>query len=164
MSPALARPLLHTLHLITFLLLLGTGLLLLLPDLRAAVTGGYSLIIRATHLWGGVAFVTLPMLIVFPCGARRVFAPARQRTARAVWQGCHVALTIVISVVLALTGFALWGRRALSEPVVDGSLLAHDWLTYAAAAVVAIHLIEVGVATLVARLKSATAAAQESET
>ena len=158
MSPALARPLLHSAHVVTFLVLLVSGLLLLLPGLRAAVTGGYSLIIRETHLWVGVAFVILPALIILPCGIRQVFAPPTQRTARSIWQGLHVAVTIVVSAVLVVTGFVLWGKEFVAEPLVEGSLLAHDWLTYATAVLLGLHLVELGVAALVARLQQAATA------
>ncbi len=164
MSPALARPLLHTAHLLTFLALLGTGLLLFLPGLRALITGGYSLLIRDTHRWGGVAFVVLPALVVLPCGVRGLFASPGPRTIRLVWQGIHVAVTVVVSAAFAMTGFVLWGKGLFPERVVDGSLAIHDWLTYAVLVLVSIHLLDVGVAAVAARLQAATAVAKSSET
>ena len=156
-----ARPLLVAL---AFLALLGTGLLLFLPGLRALVTGGYSLVIRDTHRWGGVAFVVLPAFVILRCGARRIFASSNPRTPRIVWQGIHVAITVLISTVFAVTGFVLWGKRLLPEPLVDGSLTIHDWLTYAVMVLVGIHLLDVGVAAVVTRLQAATAVAKGSET
>jgi cytochrome b subunit of formate dehydrogenase len=164
MSPAFARPLLHTAHLLTFLGLLGTGLLLFLPGLRAVVTGGYSLLIRDTHRWGGVAFVVLPALIIMRCGIRYIFVSPGPRTARVVWQGIHAAVTVSISAVLAVTGFVLWGKRSLPEPLVDGSLTIHDWLTYAVMVLVGIHLLDVGVVAVVTRLQAATTVAKGSAT
>jgi cytochrome b subunit of formate dehydrogenase len=164
MSPALARPLLHTAHLVTFLALLGTGLLLFLPGLRAQVTGGYSLLISDTHRWGGVPFVVLPAFVILLCGARHIFASPSPRTARVVWQGIHVAVTVLISAVFAVTGFALWGKRLLPEPLVEGSLTIHDWFTYAVMVLVGIHLLDVGVAAVVTRLQAAAAVAKGSET
>jgi cytochrome b subunit of formate dehydrogenase len=162
MSPALARPLLHTVHLATFLALLVTGLLLLVPGLRAAVTGGYSLLIRETHRWGGVAFTVLPVAIVAGAGARTVFVAHSQRTARTLWQGTHVALTVAMGVVFTVTGFVLWGKQLAPDAIVDVSRLAHDWLTYAAAVLVVAHLLEVGLAAVVGRITAATT--QQSET
>jgi cytochrome b561-like protein len=165
MSPTLARPLLHTVHLLLFLVLLGTGLLLYIPGLRAAVTGGYSLVIRETHLWGGVAFVVLPGWIIFRCGVRRTFNAPGPRTMRRVWQALHGAVTILLSGAFALTGFVLWGKRLLPDSLVEPSLNTHDALTYAAVILVGAHLIEVGLASFVARIKSAMpSAVQRPET
>ncbi len=157
MSPSLARPLLHTVHLLTFAILLATGLLLFVPGLRAAVTGGYSLQIRAAHRWGGVAFVILPALLILAAGARHVFRVPAQRTVTTVWQGLHTGITILFAVIFTATGFALWAEPSLPETLVDHSRSVHDWLTYAAALLVLLHLAQVGMAALVARFAAATA-------
>jgi hypothetical protein len=159
MSPALARPLLHTVHLLTFAVLLATGLLLFIPGLRAAITGGYSLLIRGTHRWGGVAFATLPVLIIVRYGVRHVFAPPPQRTLRTLWQGTHMGITLVMSVVFIVTGFIMWGRRSVPQSAADASQSMHDWFTYVAAVVVAAHLLEVGMAAMMARIRAAAATA-----
>jgi cytochrome b subunit of formate dehydrogenase len=160
MLPTIARPLLHTVHLVTFALLFVTGLLLLVPALRGLITGGYSQLIRETHRWGGVAFVALPVAVIVGFGARQVFVAPAARTLRTLWQGAHVAVTVVMTTVLTATGFVLWGRRSVPESIVDLSRSTHDWLTYVAAVLVAAHLCEVGVATLVARFKAAAVPAQ----
>jgi len=165
MSPALARPLLHTVHLLTFAALLVTGLLLFVPGLRVVVTGGYSLWIRETHRWGGVVFAALPALIVLRCGLRNLFRPPARRTLRTLWQGMHVAITFVMSAVFIGTGCVMWGRRAVPESVLDASQAMHDWFTYAAVVLVAAHLLEVGVAAVVARITAGvTATTPHSET
>ena len=157
MSPAIARPLLHTVHLLTFALLLGTGLLLFIPGLRAAVVGGYSLAIRQTHRWGGIAFAALPTIVIARFGARTIFAPPEQRTARSVWQGFHVAATVVMSAAFTLTGFVLWGKRLAPESLVESSVVVHDWLTYVVCVFVGLHLLDVGVAALATRFRAAAA-------
>lgn len=161
MPSVLARTWLHTGHLLIFLLLLASGLLLWSPGLRAAVTGGYSLLIRETHRWGGVAFVVLPVPILFRFGVSSLFGAPAQRTLRTVWQGVHLGLTALISAVFALTGFLLWGKHLFPEQAVDASLEVHDWLTYGAIALVAFHLCEVSVAALIARLQAARAPVSE---
>jgi len=158
MSPTLARAVLHTAHLFTFALLLLSGLLLLIPGLRSVITGGYSLVIRETHRWGGVAFVALPALIVLGTGTRTVFAARTQHTAKAVWQRLHVAVTVLMSIVFTATGFALWTKALLPEPFLDTSLLLHDWLTYGAIALLGAHLFDVGLSALVARFQAAAVA------
>ena len=157
MSTALARPLLHTAHLLTFALLFATGLLLFLPGLRGAVTGGHSLLIRNAHRWGGVAFVVLPLLIMLRFGVRSVAAAPAARTLRTLWQGSHVGLTVLMSAVFTLTGAAIWAQRLLPDALGELCRSTHDWLTYAAGLMVAAHLIEVGMAALVARVRAAVA-------
>jgi cytochrome b subunit of formate dehydrogenase len=159
MSPALARPLLHTLHLLTFAVLFITGLLLFVPNLRAAVTGGYSLLIREAHRWGGVAFAVVPVLIVARCGVRTVFVPPAARTRRTRWQALHVGATVAMALAFTVTGLVIWDPRMLPDPLVDPSRSLHDGLTYAAAAFVGLHLCEVGVAAVVARWRAAAAVA-----
>jgi hypothetical protein len=162
-SPALARPLLHTVHLLTFLLLLATGLLLLLPGLRAAVTGGYSLSIRSAHRWGGVAFIVLPALIVWRAGPRRIVVATDVTAFRRLWRGFHLGLTALLSLLLAASGAALWDKRVLPDGFADASAALHDWLTYAAVALLALHLGEVGVAAIVARVRAAAVTGSSTE-
>lgn len=158
MSSALAKPLLHTAHLATFGLLLMTGLLLYVPSLRAAFVGGYSLVIRRVHCWGGVAFVILPTLIVAIFGVRRTFAPPPEWTSRAAWQAIHLGITTLISVAFSISGFVLWAKALVSDGVSDTSLAVHDWFTYGAAALVTLHLIDVGFTALWAHFAAAVAA------
>jgi hypothetical protein len=153
---ALAGPLLHAAHLASFLVLLVTGVLLLVPELRAAATGGYSLVIRESHCWTGVASVALPVLVVWRYGRPLAFRDVGR--ARRLWKAAHVMLTAVLMLLFALTGVALWGKAWVARPLVEDARQAHDWLTYAAAALVGVHLVEVGVASLHARIVEARAA------
>lgn len=160
--PAVIRPLLHTIHLLTFVLLFVTGVLLLAPGLRAAVTGGYSLLIGNVHRWGGVAFAALPVAVGLRFGVRSIFVPADVWTSRALWQGLHIAVTVLISLVFTATGVVLWGKRTLPESIVQSSHSVHGWLTYAAGILVAVHLLDVGLATLVGRIRAAVASPRQS--
>jgi len=60
--------------------------------------------------------------------------------------------------VFTLTGVAIWEARRLPESLADLSRVAHDWLTWVLALLVAAHLAEVGFAALWARLHGAAAA------
>jgi Ni,Fe-hydrogenase I cytochrome b subunit len=162
--PAVIRPLLHTIHLLTFALLFVTGLLLLVPGLRAAVTGGYSLLIGNVHRWGGVAFAALPAAVSLRFGVRTVFAAPEVWTSRALWQGLHVAITVLISILFTATGIVLWGKRTLPESIVEVSHSVHGWLTYAAGILLAVHLLDVGVAAVVGRVRAAVASQRQSVT
>ena len=157
LSAALARPVLHTAHVLTFALLLATGLLLLLPTLRATLTGGYSLLIRDTHRWGGIAFAVLPVAIVLYFGARAVFVAPARRTWRTLWQGAHVGVTAAMGMLFTLTGFVIWWKRSLPDAIVDPSRSVHDGLTYVAIVLVGVHLVEVALAALVARVQTISA-------
>src|SRR5512139_4088563 len=137
MLSAIARLLTHTTHLVTFVAVFVSGVLLFAPSLRAVFTGGYSLLIRDLHRWGGVAFAVLPLLVIVICGPRKVFHRPLRRGMRRLWQGTHTLLAVLMSLTFTVTGFVLWGERALSENVVDVSRVIHDWLTYAAAVLVA---------------------------
>lgn len=156
MSPAVARLALHSVHLVLFAMLFATGLLLFVPELRAVITGGYSAHIRAIHRWGGVAFAVLPVLVIWPAGVRAVFAPPARRTVRTAWQGLHTGIAVVMGVVFTLTGVVIWGQESFPDGWVDASFLAHDWLTYAAGVLVGVHVIELGVAAVGARVAGAT--------
>ncbi len=155
MSSKIARPLVHTVHLLTFTVLFLSGLLLFVPDLRAAVTGGYSLVARESHRWGGVAFFVLPVVITLRFGVRSVFVRPAERTLRSLWQGLHVALTLTIGGLFSVTGLVLWGKRFVSESLLERSRDLHDWLTYVVAILVLLHLVEIGIASLVNRFRSA---------
>lgn len=155
---SLVRPLLHTVHLLTFGLLFATGLLLMAPALRAAITGGYSHLLRSIHWWGGVAFVVLPLSIAAWFGPRSLAPPHREEPrARRLWQLLHLALTVGMSLAFAVTGFVIWARRSLPDVLVDPCVLLHEWLTWAAAALLGVHLAEVAIARAVERVRAAAA-------
>jgi cytochrome b subunit of formate dehydrogenase len=158
MPRSLARPLLHTLHLATFVLLMASGVLMLSPELRAAVTGGYSLVIYNVHCWGGVAFLVLPVAVLVAAGGPAVLAAQQQGGMRSFWQSGHMLVTVGIGAALVATGFALWAKDFVSMATMDASLAVHDWLTYAAAALVALHLLELAGSGAAARIQEARAA------
>jgi cytochrome b subunit of formate dehydrogenase len=160
MSPALARPLLHMVHLLTFAALLATGLLLFVPALRALVTGGYSLLIREVHCWGGIAFAGLPVFVLIRFGPRAVLFPSAPKSGRALWQATHVAITVFMGLVFTVSGFAIWAKRSVPENFVEVSRSLHEWFTYAAVILVILHLGEIGFAAVVNRIKSAAVAPQ----
>lgn len=158
MPAAIARPLLHTAHLFSFVALLATGLLLLLPELRASITGGYSLVIRQVHLWGGIAFALLPLAIILAFGPRAIFARPIAKGPIGLWKAAHLLLTFGMGGVFTVTGVAIWGREAISESLVDLSHSVHDGLTYPAALLATAHLLQIGLAAVLARTRAAPAA------
>ena len=59
-----ARRTLHVLHAANFLVLTATGLLIQFPDWRAALLGGYGMLMSSLHHWCGVVFGVLPVLLI----------------------------------------------------------------------------------------------------
>lgn len=157
MPNAIARPLVHTVHTMTFLALFVSGLLLFVPDLRAVMTGGYSLVVREIHRWGGVAFFVLPLLVTLRYGVRNVFSPPAERTLRSLWQGLHIALTLLIALAFIVTGFVMWASTSVPESLLDPSRDLHDWLTYVVGALVGLHVVEVAVSAVIGRFRVAAA-------
>ena len=70
---ALSTRLLHWLNALTCLLLLGSGLLLFFPELKAPALGGYRLLPLA-HIVFGVAFIAAPLLVLLLARQRRAVA------------------------------------------------------------------------------------------
>jgi hypothetical protein len=157
-NPEPARVLTHGVHLVTFLVLLASGVLLLDPGLRAAVTGGYALTLSAVHRWGGIVFAAVPAAVAAAAGVRRVLAPAEWGRARGYLQGLHTVVTVALVAGFTITGALIWRRDLVSMAASDRAQELHDALTYAAAALLGFHLLDVAVAALVARWRTARAA------
>ena len=162
MPRSLGRLLLHSVHVLTFALLLSTGILMLSPELRSAVTGGYSLVLYGVHCWGGVAFVALPLLVVVASGGPAVLAPETTGRLRRLWQSTHMAVTVGFAVAFTATGLALWVKDSISQSTADLSFALHNGLTYAAGLLVALHVVEVAGSGMAARLQEARSAGTSS--
>lgn len=149
------RPLLHTVHLVTFVVLFATGLLLFVPELRAWTTGGYSLFIRRLHFWTGAASIVLPLAVLLRFGAASLRQATHGKSLRSMLKGAHFAITVAITVLFAVTGLVIWPADFPYESLVDASRTAHGWLTYVAAALLTLHLGQVAVAATIARMTPA---------
>ena len=156
MNPATARILTHGVHVLTFVVLLVSGVLLLDPGLRSAVTGGYALTLGAVHRWSGVVFAVVPAAIAVAVGARRVLAPADWGRRRGYVQSAHTIVTVAMVVAFTLTGAVLWKRDGLSMALVDRAQDLHDALTYVGAALLGVHLFDIAVVAFLSRWHAAT--------
>ena len=154
LSAEIARPALHLVHLLTFAALLATGLLLLSADLRAATVGGYALWLGTIHRWVGIGFVVAPLAILLRARTPILFVAPALRSLRTTWQALHVGITVAMTVLFAMTGFALWGEDHVREATVDASRTTHDWLTGMVVALVAMHLLEIGTTNLMTRIRA----------
>lgn len=151
------RPLLHTIHTLTFLVLLASGLLLFVPELRAYATGGYSLAIVWVHRWAGVASVALPFALLLYLGGPAVLAPPRTGTVRGALKAGHQAIVVAMTLLFAATGIVMWLRHPVYESIEDASRLLHGWMTYGAAILLLVHVLDVSVIGGVTRLSAARA-------
>lgn len=135
---------LHTVHAATFLFLLGTGLLLYSPTLRASFTGGYSLTLRWLHRWGGVAFVLLPLPLIAIAGRSAIRGEEDKGCHDpgwlVRWQGAHMLFTIGAAAIFTGTGMVIWLKALFPSLVVEWSYSLHNWLTYGSCVVMIPHL------------------------
>ncbi len=76
----------------------------------------------------------------------------------------HTGMVALMAVVFTATGFVLWNQRTVSPTLLDQSLWAHDWLTYAAIVLLAMHVGDIGMAAVMARINGPAAIAPHSET
>jgi cytochrome b subunit of formate dehydrogenase len=131
----------HAVHALTFLALLGTGLLLFFPVVRAQLIGGYSLHLRVAHFWVGIAFALASAPFVRPAIRPMPSLPAAEAgAARRIWRRFHLLFTLGATVTFTVSGLILWFERSFPLYVLDASALAHRWLTYGACAVLMVHL------------------------
>jgi len=143
MSAYYVRRLLHTVHAVTSLLLIGTGVLIHWPELRLEVLGGYGLALASLHEWTGLVFIVAPLLslglvarpLVRDLGAR--LGPPDPPS----WRKLHIVLTLLLSAVLTVSGVALWLQAHLPARLADLALDAHVWMSWALAISIPLHLV-----------------------
>lgn len=145
MSPATVRHALHATHAVATLALLGTGLLLEFPELRARSVGGYGRRIVEIHLWAGAAYAALP-LAALALPHRELFAELRGRLgppALGSWRKGNMAALLLASILLALTGLILWRDGWFPLVVGDVSRSLHVALTIVVVVALPIHVLAV---------------------
>jgi cytochrome b subunit of formate dehydrogenase len=143
MSPLGVRRVLHTVHVVTSLVLLATGFLLEFPDLRARVVGGYGREIARVHNWVGLAFVVAPALVL-AVAARPLVRDLRLRLSLSgglTWPKLHILATLVFSALLVVSGFFLWVDWDLPLAVLDAMLEVHIVVTWLLVASILLHLL-----------------------
>jgi len=142
-SLSTVRRALHATHAVAALLLLGTGLLLEFPELRALSIGGYGGRIVAIHLWAGAAFAGIP-LAALAFSYRGLVEDLRRRLGPPDpwgWRKSHIAGSLAAGVLLTLTGLILWRDTWFPVVVGDGSRWLHIGLTIVIALELPIHLV-----------------------
>jgi cytochrome b subunit of formate dehydrogenase len=143
MSPNRVRWAVHASHALLSLGLIATGLLIQWPGLRQTVVGGYGLQIARIHTWVGFAFILLPALLVSPF-MRPIFRDLVRRLGPpdgVTWHKVHILLTLILSVLLAVSGIAVWPTLDLEIRWFDIALEVHIWVTWVFIASLLLHLV-----------------------
>ena len=148
---------LHWANAIVFLVLLGSGLALYLPSL--AVLVGRRPLVKDVHLYSGLAWIPLLVLVVLAGDRRGIVRTAREldRFDRddARWlagrrpapqgrfnagQKLNATLTAAFTVLFAVSGLLLWLGEGDTRYRFASTVILHDGLMYAALALLVGHL------------------------
>lgn len=147
---------LHWLHAAAFLVLLGSGLVLYVPRLSAAV--GRRPFLKDVHVYTAVAWLAAIALVVVAGDRRRLAATLReldlfdrddrlwlQRIPRPqgrfnAGQKLNAALTAAFAVLFAVSGFFLWLGERDPRYRFASTILVHDGLMYVSLVLLVGHL------------------------
>ncbi len=142
-EPWESYPWLHFFYAVVALALVGTGLLIQFPDLRARFVGGYGQTLAWWHEWTGVAMLVLPVLwfVLAPSAAWDTIVLRSWRRDKLALHAVNLWFTIVSGTVFVITGFLLWFQRTLPDPVIDWSYVLHDVFSYALYVMIPVHIV-----------------------
>ncbi len=127
------------------LVLLVTGTLVTLPDLRTAVIGGQGRILSDIHLWIGLAFVLAPLMgLLYSKGsiikniARRLLDSSKIH-----WRRIHPSTALISGMMMCLTGPIMWLDSIWEYPVIvmDGVFLVHLTFAWVLGLALPMHLV-----------------------
>lgn len=142
MDPGTLRRALHALHAIAALALVATGALIAFPELRSRFVGGYGSQIASLHAWIGMVFAAAP-LAVLGLAARALLADLARRLGPPDpigWRKLHIVLSLFLSLVVTVSGFALWLDLEVPLRVFDLLVELHAWSSWLLAGTIPIHL------------------------
>lgn len=143
MNAGLVRRGLHGAHAAAAVVLLATGVLLGVPDLRARLLGGYGREVAAGHDVGAYVFLAAPLL-AFLLAARPLVRDLRRRLGPPdgpSWRKLHIVLSVALSACLSASGLVLWAGAAAPAIVYDGALEAHVAAAWALGVALPLHLV-----------------------
>lgn len=153
----LTERLLHWIHAIAFFVLLGSGLVLYLPSLSAAVARRP--LIKDIHFWTGVSWAGAILLVSLLGNRRALVATMREielfdRDDRRFLTGdthapqgrfnagqkINAILTAAFAVLFLVSGLLLWYGEQDTRFRLAGTVFLHDTLMYLSVVIVAGHL------------------------
>ena len=144
MQPHVVRRWVHRCNSTAAILLLTTGTLVALPDLRAAIYGSGGKVLSDVHLWTGAVFVSVPTLAFLFAGSgvltnlkKRVFGSNTVH-----WRRVHLGLSLGSCFMMGLTGPIMWLDLIWQLPVVvmDMIFLTHQSFAWVLGLALPVHL------------------------
>ena len=119
----------HYVNTVAIIVLLLTGTLHTLPDLRSSLTGGYDQLVADIHVWTGAIFISFPFLLMTRTQGSllgllrlRIFKDPVWH-----WRRVHLMLTVFVCLIQAIAGLLIWVDIRLPLPItlVDTLFLVH---------------------------------------
>ena len=124
--------------------LLITGTLITIPDLRTALVGGYGKIMSDIHSWTGLAFVCVPLFVlIFARDSLLTNLKKRIFDAKKIhWRRVHLSISLFSGTMLAVSGSLIWFDTVweLPIPLMDVLFLAHTTFAWAIGLALPVHL------------------------
>ena len=134
---------LHWVNATCFLYLLATGLILYLPSLSVAVQRRP--LIKDMHFWGGVAWVSLLVIVALSGDRRGLLRTARElesldRSRFNAGQKVNAILTAAFTLLFAVSGVLLWLGERDTRFRFASTVVLHDGLMFAGLTLLVGHL------------------------
>ena len=134
---------LHWVNAVCFLWLLATGLILYLPILSVAVERRP--LMKDLHFWGGIAWVSLLVMVALAGDRRGLLRTARElerleHDRLNVGQKINAILTAAFTVLFFVSGMLLWLGERDTRYRFASTVILHDGLMFAGLALFVGHL------------------------
>jgi hypothetical protein len=144
MTAVFVRRALHHGYAATALALVATGWLIGTPEARGLLLGGFGRELLDAHLVLGVVLLALPLAALGLAG-RPLLSDLRRRLGPPdppwVWRKVSLASTLVLGLLLIVSGFLLWLASGLPVGTYDAVLEVHVVCTWILALLVPVHIV-----------------------
>lgn len=134
---------LHWVNATCFLFLLATGLILYLPSLSQLVARRE--LIKTLHFWGGIAWISLLVLVALLGNTRRLLQTARELDTLAddrfnAGQKVNAILSAAFALLFLVSGLLLWLGERDTRFRLASTVTLHDALLYVSLVLLVGHL------------------------
>jgi formate dehydrogenase subunit gamma len=134
---------LHWVNAVCFFFLLGTGLVLYLPSLSRVVARRE--LLKTMHFWGGIAWISLLVLVALLGNTRRLLQTARELETFEhdrfnAGQKVNAILSAAFAVLFLVSGLLLWLGERDTRFRFASTVTLHDGLLYVSLVLLAGHL------------------------